>query len=251
MILRQLFNQAFKWGYVSAKHVPLIEPVKAKDNPRPSFNAEEFKALHKLAFSRTAEPGISQHVADERTILFAYINLAAYSGMRPTEMKNLNWGHLHNYTPPDYDGIQKEFRPKQEISLSVYGKSLDRTFIPHPHAVISFDLLGKVFREWFKREPQKDDPVFFNTAGKRLGSLNKSLNTLLKVAGLEKDHRGVKRTAYSFRHFYISQMVVKNVDVFLVARNTGTSPDMIKRFYADVEIHKQADVLRGRWEKGT
>ena len=262
VLLRQVFNQAFKWGYVSGNHVPLIEPIKAPDNPRPSFSAEEFKALKKLAFSRTAEKGISSHIRHERFMLFAYINLAGYSGMRPTELKNLNWGDIHNYTPPDYDFVPQEdhtevgqtnveMRPKQELSISVRGKGLARTFIPHPHTTFSFDLLGRTWKEWIKRPPEKDDPVFFTPSGKRLVSLNKSLNNLLKLAGLEKDHRGVKRTAYSFRHFYISQMLVNNVDVFLVSQNTGTSPDMVRRFYADVNIHKQADVLRGKWEKGT
>ncbi len=251
VILRQIFNQAYRWGYITANHVPIIETEKAEDNPRPSFSAEEFKALKKLAFSRTGEKGITKHIANERYILFAYVNLAAYSGMRPTELKNLNWGDVRNYTPPDYEGKSEEFREKQDITLTVRGKKLDREFIPHKHSVFSFDILGRVFLDWFGREPRKDEPVFFNRAGERLGSLAKSLTNLLKLAELEKDHRGVSRTAYSFRHFYISQMLVNNVDVFLVAQNTGTSPDMIKRFYAAVNIHKQADVLRGDWLKGT
>ena len=46
-------------------------------------------------------------------------------------------------------------------------------------------------------------------------------------------------------------MLVNNIDVFLVAQNTGTSPDMIKRFYAAVDIHKQSDKLRAPWNKST
>jgi hypothetical protein len=41
--------------------------------------------------------------------------------------------------------------------------------------------------------------------GKRLGSVKKSLPELLKAAGLLTDHRGARRTACSFRHFYISR----------------------------------------------
>lgn len=245
-MLRQLFNQAYKWGYVSGNHVPLIESVKAPDNPRPSFTAEEFKALKQLALSRATEDDISKHIKDERMILFCYINLAAYSGMRPTELKNLNWGDIQSYIP-----ISEVPANRPPISISVRGKNLARTFIPHPLAFASFDLLHMIWMRWVKRDHEKTDPVFFGPSGKRLGSLNKGLHILLKLAGLEKDHRGAKRTAYSFRHFYISQMLVNNVDVFLVAQNTGTSPDMIRRFYADVDIHKQADVLRGKWEKGT
>jgi hypothetical protein len=40
-----------------------------------------------------------------------------------------------------------------------------------------------------------------------------------------------RRTAYSFRHFHISQQLIAGVDVFLLAKNTGTSSDMIERLY--------------------
>jgi hypothetical protein len=45
-------------------------------------------------------------------------------------------------------------------------------------------------------------------------------------------HRGARRTAYSFRHLHIGQQLISGVDVFLLAKNTGTSSDMIERFYA-------------------
>ena len=250
VLLRQLFNQAYRWGYVPANHVPLIEPVKAADNPRPSFSAEEFKRLHTLALKRPFEEGISRYIKNERIMVFSYINLAAYSGMRPTELKNLLWGDIRNYTPPT-DELSPEPRSNKDITISVRGKNLSRTFIPHPHATISIDFLYKLWVEWIGKPPEKGDPVFFTKSGDQLGSLNKSLHTLLKLTGLEADHTGAKRTAYSFRHFYISQMLVNNIDVFLVAQNTGTSPDMIKRFYAAVDIHKQSDKLRAPWNKST
>ena len=247
VILRQIFNQAYKWGYITANHVPVIEVEKVDDNPRPSFSAKEFITFKNLAAGRIIDEGISRHVKNERKILFAYINLAAYSGMRPTELKNLNWGDVKNYRPAD----NGENRKVMDISIDVRAKKKSRNFIPQPHCVISFDFLRAVFMDWMKREPGKDDPLFINPTGKRLGSVAKSLTNLLKLAGLEKDHRGVKRTAYSFRHFYISQMLVNVKDVFLIAKNTGTSPDMIDRFYGHVDVHTQADILRGQWLRGT
>ncbi len=246
VMLRQIFNQAYKWGYVLANKMPIIEPIKVKDNPRPSFSAEEFKTLTHLALSRANEEHISSHIIKERLMLYAYINLAGFSGMRPTEMKNLNWGDIHNYKP-----LSDDQDNSRQISISVRGKQLARTFIPHPNSIRSFDILYKIWMEWRQNEPQKLDPIFFVASGKRLVSINKGLTNLLKLAGLDKDHRGAKRSAYSFRHFYISQMLVNNVDIYLLAQNTGTSPDMIKRFYADVDIHKQADILRSDWDKGT
>lgn len=54
-------------------------------------------------------------------------------------------------------------------------------------------------------EPKDTDPVFATREGKRLGSTKKALAELLKACDLLVDYRGVRRTSYSFRHFYISQ----------------------------------------------
>ena len=67
---------------------------------------------------------------------------------------------------------------------------------------------------------------------------------MLKAADLEYDHRGVKRTAYSFRHFYISQMLANNVSIHHVARNTRTSISMIDKHYAQVNTEQIKDFLR-------
>jgi hypothetical protein len=72
----------------------------------------------------------------------------------------------------------------------------------------------------------------------------------LKAAGLLTDHRGARRTAYSFRHFYTSQQLIAGVDVFLLARNTGTSSDMIERFYGQVKLERMTKKLRPEWRGG-
>ncbi len=250
VMLRQIFKQAIRWGYITESQVPFIENVKAADNPRPSFSAKEFKKLHVLALKRIYEEGISKHIKNERITVFAYINLAAYSGMRPTELKNLRWGDINNYTPP-FDELSPEPRTNNEISFAARGKGLNRTFIPHPHATISIDFLYKLWMELFGKEPGKDDPVFFTQTGEPLGSIIKSLQTLLRLTDLETNQNGARRTTYSFRHFYISQMLVNDVSIYTVAKNAGTSPDMVNRFYADVDIKKSSDELRKKWSKST
>jgi hypothetical protein len=41
------------------------------------------------------------------------------------------------------------------------------------------------------------------------------------------------------------------VDVFLLARNTGTSSDMIERFYGQVKLERMAKELRPDWRVKT
>jgi hypothetical protein len=54
--------------------------------------------------------------------------------------------------------------------------------------------------------------------------------------------RQPRHTAWSFRHRDISQQLIAGVDVFLLAKNTGTSSDMIERFYGQVKLERMARV---------
>jgi site-specific recombinase XerD len=130
----------------------------------------------------------------------------------------------------------------------VRGKGKARTFVALEAALPWFDTLWMFAERALEHEPTDSDPVFVTTQGKRLDSVKKSLSELLKVCDLLTDHRGVRRTSYSFRHFYISQQLMAGVDIFILAQNTGTSSDMIHRFYADVKLELMKDHLRPEWK---
>ena len=59
--------------------------------------------------------------------------------------------------------------------------------------------------------------------------------------------RSLRRAPHSFRHFHISHQLITGVDVFLLAKNTGTSSDMIERFYGQVKLERMAKELRPEW----
>jgi hypothetical protein len=61
----------------------------------------------------------------------------------------------------------------------------------------------------------------------------------------------MRRTSCSFRHFYISQHIIAGVEVFLPAKNTGTSSAMIKGFYADVKLERMSKEPRPEWRGRT
>ncbi len=105
-------------------------------------------------------------------------------------------------------------------------------------------MLWTVFVGEVGREPTDDDPVFADAKGTAILSFSRGLSALLKAADLERDQRGVKRTAYSLRHFYISQMLANNVSIHHVARNTRTSIAMIDKHYAQVNTEQIKDFLR-------
>lgn len=232
VVLRQLFAQAARWGYLNKSLVPEVKLSKAEPSPRPSFTLDELQRLLVLADQRANERGVHPAVKRDRRILRNYVTIAATTGMRPTEIRNLTWGDVLGYSA----GLGSKLKDR-DIRIRCRGKSKHRTFIPQEGALAAFDDL------WLMQDPRPtpEQLVFAHR------KLNKSLTALLDAAGLLYDHRGKKRDSYSFRHAYISAQIRAGVDVFVLARNCGTSPMMIDQFYAQVDVEQFKDALRPQW----
>lgn len=242
VVLRQLFAQAAKWGYVGRGLIPLVQVPKVPPSPRPSFTSDEIGRLLKLSNERRYDPTVNDEVKRDRRVLHNYVDLAITTGMRPTELRNLDWCDVLDYEA----GNSKKVKDR-DIRFRTRGKGKSRVFIPLEWAINPIDDLYQLWMQDHGREPAATDPVFANRAGKRITSLNRSLTALLEAADLRTDHLGKKRDSYSFRHFYISEQLRAGVDVFILARNTGTSPDMIDKFYGQVRVEQFKDALRPSW----
>ena len=243
VVLRQVFRQAAKWGYINQSQIPDVMTPRVPPSPRPSFSMGEMTKLLKLAQKRMDDKSVNAEVRRDRQLLFAYITIAATTGMRPTEMRNLNWGDVLHYR----DGLTKRVS-ERDIRIQARGKGKFREFIPLEGALPEFDRLWRLWKGAHDDTgPQDDDPVFSAPSGKRLTSINNGLISLLEAAKQRVDHRGRKRDSYSFRHFYISQQLIAGVDVFALARNCGTSADMIDKFYGQVSMEQLRHQLRPEW----
>lgn len=104
-----------------------------------------------------------------------------------------------------------------------------------------------MFEKGTGRESADDDPVFADASGGRIQSFKKGFNELLRNCGLETDHRGVRRTSYSLRHFHMSQQLAHGVPIHDLARNTRTSISMIDKHYAQVQVERMKESLRPEW----
>ena len=64
-----------------------------------------------------------------------------------------------------------------------------------------------------------------------LQKLSAQFNAALHITGMTHDRHGKPRTLYSLRHTAIVRSLRKGIPIELVASNSRTSPDMIRRFY--------------------
>lgn len=242
-VLSNVFRFAASIGDVRSSDIPTIRMPKAKPNPRPSFSLKEVNRLFEKAIERMAEPTLSERVRYERLVLYCYINIASYTGLRPVELHNLNWQHVGGFL------IQRKLPIGEgEVVIRAFGKTEPRTVVPMEQAFSSFELLWTGFEKMHKMAPTLADPVFCNFRGGRLRSAKKSLNALLDAAGLKTHEFGGARVAYSFRHFYISQQLLAGVGVFQIAKNAGTSVEMIEKFYARLGPQVFREQLRAHWK---
>jgi integrase len=182
---------------------------------------------------------LTERVRTDRIRLHAYIEFMANSGLRPTEGKNLLWRDILRYRETRSLPIYQ-----RDARLRVHGKGKHGDVVPLHGTITALDLLWDIFLKELGREPTDDDPVFADGKGQAILSFSRGLSSLLRAAGLERDNRGVKRTAYSFRHYYISTMLAQNVSVHHIARNTRTSIQMIDRHYAQINTEQIRDYLR-------
>ncbi|MDY8110770.1 site-specific integrase [Fulvimarina sp. 2208YS6-2-32] len=266
VIVRSVFSQATKWGYVRSLEVPAIKVRRRVDNRRPSFEPDEYARLIETSLSRLVDPimlhtdpadaritkakdgrqwrldRLDDHTRRDRIALHCYIEISALTGMRPTESKNLNWGDVLGYRD-----ARKKPIGERDIRVRVRGKGKSGTLVPQLAALTWFDMLWDVFEKGTGREPIDEDPVFANIDGSRIQSFKKSFSELLRVCDLQTDHRGVRRTSYSLRHFHLSQQLAHGVPIHDLARNTRTSITMIDKHYAQVQVERMKDSLRPEW----
>ncbi|MEY9402012.1 site-specific recombinase XerD [Bradyrhizobium japonicum] len=70
--------------------------------------------------------------------------------------------------------------------------------------------------------------LFVMPDGSKITTLIDQLNAALEKAGIERSTFGEKYSIYSLRHFYAVSALRNGVGVFEVARNVGTSVEIIQ-----------------------
>ncbi len=257
VIIRSLFQQAVRWGYCQQIVIPNPVVRKRIDNRRPGFTPEEYEKLFNKALARISElqPKTKEikakdgrewtmkmppkNIRADRIRLYCYIEIMAHSGIRPTEAKNLTWANIIGFRECKDKPIGQ-----RDVRLQVRGKGKHGTSVPLLDVIPALSMLWDMFETEIGREPEDGDPVFADAEGKQILSFKRGFNELLKATGLEYDYRGVRRTPYSLRHYYISTMLIKGASIYDVALNTRTSLQMIEQHYAHVATEHIKDRLR-------
>jgi len=100
--------------------------------------------------------------------------------------------------------------------------------------------------EKLKPTPPIDALVFCHKDGKPIGTMRTGFNSLLKLAGAPIERNGGVRTIYSLRHFYAAMRLSHDTSPFLLARQMGSSVEMLEKFYGQtISSQLAANISKG------
>jgi integrase len=215
---KSLLKYAHEKGYRGKNQLPTFSLKGVKKIVRPAFTLPDYVKLYKEMRKRIWAAN-NEREKYSRLLLRDYVLILSNSGMRVGEANNLQWRDII----PIKDNLGRD-----NYQFMVNGKTGKRTVTPRTNATRYIDRLKK-------RTPNREeaDYVFRMRDGSRLITLIAQFQTVLQSAGILENRTGERYTLYSLRHFYAMQGLTrrKAIPVWDIARNMGTSVNIIEQYY--------------------
>jgi integrase len=246
-LAKTLLKFADERGYRGKMALPTWRFKSEKRIVRPAFTAPEMAKIYK--HFRTWIRAVPVEDAERRwnrEMLRDYVNILAKSGMRVGEANNLLESDVIEF---------KDDLGRSNYQFNVKGKTDSRVVIPK---VTARDFIKRVMQRnkmqphytgkvKMKRKVENKNTWFFRMLdGNQVITLIDQFQAFLKDVGVEKNRYGEVYTLYSLRHFYAVRMLSKNVPVWDIARNMGTSVKNIEDYYGrSATASSKATVLGG------
>ena len=237
-----LLKYAHERGYRGNKPLPKYRYKAQRNRTRPPFTAEEYRRLY-VGMRRWIRDTDNERWRYTRELLRDYVLLLANSGLRVGEANNLRVGDISKF---------KDENDRELYGLNVDGKTGKRFVVIRSNANRYVDRTiernARWQAEWQRiaeeRGEQMNDYLFKMADGGQVITLIDQFNTVLEREGLTHSADGEKYSLYSLRHFYAVHMLRKGrVNVFDIARNMGTSVQIIESYYGK---HATSRVLATR-----
>ncbi|HEX3501854.1 MAG TPA: hypothetical protein VHU22_00520 [Xanthobacteraceae bacterium] len=246
--LNRIFEESLSRGYIAKTKIPTLENKGRDATRRPDFTIDEYRKLYR-ALRTWVHEGRAGKSTDMRELLRDYVLILANTGMRHgTEAQNLKWKHISTFTQ----------NGRSYVAMWVKGKTKERELVAR-HSCLTYlkrihqrcdDISHMSFEELLRSNVEKS--VFRLSDGTVTKHLNQTFRAFMRDSGLLKDSRtGQNRTLYSFRHTYATfRIIYDSIDLHLLARQMGTSAQMIEQHYSHLIPRQRADTLAGISRRG-
>jgi site-specific recombinase XerD len=243
IVIRKVMNLAREDEVIG--QLPVFPKVSTKDTPRPSFSKQEMQQFYKVLGSLAKEDKTRTDAASVYVELYDLCVFLANTGLRPTISEVFSLRHRDITISDD---------PEEGTHLFIVVKQGKTGFRNTYSTHIAKERYEKLLVR--REKVEQDDFVFFpelanrNYAARVAG---KYFKLAVQAAGLEKDPLGQNRVLYSLRHYYIQMALAREVPIYELAAYTGTSVQMIERFYGKFPTYspKQAASLNRGMQKSS
>ncbi|MDP4536333.1 site-specific integrase [Alkalimonas collagenimarina] len=222
--MQMVFKEAVNSKWMLAVQVPSLSTNGTTTVRRAAFTPAEYEKIqdHLYQMEINSRKEVSRQI---RELTQDYAEFVIHTGMRPgTELDNLTWGDLHIERHDD----------KATFFISVRkGKT---TLHTGTREVVCKRALQQTILRLTERFPNRKatDLIFRLPDGSKTNEISRTFNNALKEIGFDDSPHG-KRTLYSLRHSFITwELIAQKVSIDVLARQCGTSIEMIERHYSHV-----------------
>ena len=228
--------------YITPNEFPTFKylpKTREKKQKRDTINADEFTQVSKwINYKYCTEEGITEKERIKRRIYGITHTIHHYTGMRPKELLSMRWCDISDVDKDKKGyGVDKVIHISSEVAKT--GQSRDVI------APISNQL--ERLKKWYFKlghvvDENSSEYVFLkctdtairNNEPKTDIELTKRIKKV--YAGADADEyivlNGRNITNYSARHHFITQGLLRGVDIFTISLNAGTSVQYIEETYA-------------------
>ncbi|QBL08420.1 site-specific integrase [Rheinheimera sp. D18] len=222
--MQMVFKEAVENKWMLHNQIPGLSVKGTNTVRRASLTPADFEQVmdHLYELETNGRKEITRQI---RELTQDYAEFVIYTGMRPgTEVDNLTWSDLHIERHGD----------KATFFISIRkGKTTIHT---GTREVVCKRAIQNTILRLTERFPNRkpQDAIFCLPDGSVTNEIGRTFNNALKDLGLDKSPYG-KRTLYSLRHSFITwELIAQSVTIDVLARQCGTSIEMIEKHYSHV-----------------
>ena len=246
---------AIEQKYITQNEFPRFRYLKVpreREHTKDVLTRDEFtKVCDWMNYKYCHAKGLTKNEVIKRRVYALTFTIHHYTGCRTKELLGIRWNDI---TMPQFENSEDPQKINRRIHIPKENSKTGRSRMIIAPIAKQLERLKKWYRE-YEYEPKDTDYVFQKMTKNCLGSntpqTDKSLTDRIKEVTLGADAdgfidlRGRTISNYCARHFYITDALLRGVNVYDVALNAGTSTQYIESTYSKVTTdQKAADITK-------